>query len=369
MKRNFMFLLMVFLVVVFSNSLWAQCPEDSIDLGDCDTLHIVPWAETDTCFAGNCINDPGEKFPCFLYVNLFVTHDSNTFYWEAEDSVLQDSISTMVVPLAWTRTNPDKYCSLSTYWNENAFGWWLPQYPRSLWRDFPKLGSDSLNRLESIAEGGAAWNTTVKMCSDSCLVAGTMTPPHIFIAAICIGTPPKWWEGDRTLLATLTFRLEDTMTICMDTTFWPPESNYSLIRVDAAAYVPRDEMPLGIRVNSDGSVDTCQCPSSGVRWIDDLPEEEGRPTSCILSQNYPNPFNPVTSFKFTVPEASCVKIDIFNILGQKVKTLVDEDMRAGVFIVDWDGKDERGVEISSGIYFYRMTAGDFSDTKRMVLLK
>jgi flagellar hook assembly protein FlgD len=105
-----------------------------------------------------------------------------------------------------------------------------------------------------------------------------------------------------------------------------------------------------------------------VRWIDGS-TEENKPTIFNLSQNYPNPFNPVTNFKFSLPQASHVKIEIFNILGQKVKTLVDEDMKAGSFVVDWDGEDQRGVEVSSGIYFYRMIADDFSTVKRMVLLK
>ncbi|MCK4386197.1 MAG: T9SS type A sorting domain-containing protein [candidate division Zixibacteria bacterium] len=365
MKRNFMFLLLVFLVLAFANSLWAQCPEDTIDLGECDTLHVVPWPETDTCFIGCnffgcdtiCINEPGEKFPCFLYVNLLVTHDSNTLWWE--DEWAQDSIASMVVPLTWTRTNPTAYCSLSEYWNTDQLTKYELDFRRSLWRHFHPSELDS-NRMTLIKEI-AGWNMNVKIANDSSLVSGTMTPPHIFISAVPINAP-YWWEGDRTLLATLTFRLEDTMTICIDTTFWPPESNFLFVRVDLGNYVPRSNMPDTIFIDAEGNV-------SDVRCIEDWTEEEGRPTTFLLSQNYPNPFNPVTNFKFTVPEASCVKIEIFNILGQKVKTLVDEDMRAGVFIVDWDGKDERGVEVSSGIYFYRMTAGDFSDTKRMVLLK
>ncbi|MCK4428489.1 MAG: hypothetical protein KAW16_08410, partial [candidate division Zixibacteria bacterium] len=77
------------LILVLSGVSWAQCPEDSIDLGECDTLHVVPWPETDTCYVVSfpvpdtiCINEPGKDFPCFLFVHLLVTHDSNTFWWE-----------------------------------------------------------------------------------------------------------------------------------------------------------------------------------------------------------------------------------------------------------------------------------------------
>jgi hypothetical protein len=372
MKRYFICLLTVILALVLYNSLWAACPEDSIDLGICDTLYVEPWVHTDTCIIYKyavpphtdtiCINNPGEKFPCFLYVNLFVTHDSNTFLaWPElpEERWVQDSIPSFTIFLGWTRTNPTAYCSLSTYWNKSVVGWWDAAYPRSIWRHFPQLGSDSLNRLESLAESGNTWSSMMlEMSSDS---------QHVFMTLIDIDKQ-RWWEGKRTLFATLTFRIEDTMTICIDSISKSADDHCGFVRYDGPFYFPRDNMPIGIRVNGDGSVDTCQCPGTDVKWIDGS-TEENKPTTFLLSQNYPNPFNPVTNFKFSLPQASHVKIEIFNILGQKVKTLLDEDMQAGSFVVDWDGKDQRGMEVSSGIYFYRIIAGDFSSVKRMVLLK
>ncbi|MCJ7577584.1 MAG: T9SS type A sorting domain-containing protein [candidate division Zixibacteria bacterium] len=230
-------------------------------------------------------------------------------------------------------------------------------YPRRIWRNFPPLGSDSINLMDKLK-----WGTmVVELSSDSDFVYNT--PPHAFISLIA-QTKRKWRQEKDTLLATLTFRVQDSMTICIDTTFWPPGSHLLFVRHDNSPYIPRDNLPLCIKVKSDGSVDT-----TDVRWIEGSTEEESKPTTFLLSQNYPNPFNPVTNFKFSLPKASHVKIEIFNILGQKVKTLVDEDMKAGSFVVDWDGKDQRGVEVSSGIYFYRMIAEDFSSVKRMVLLK
>ncbi|MCK4427471.1 MAG: hypothetical protein KAW16_03195, partial [candidate division Zixibacteria bacterium] len=103
MKRNLTFLFLAVLVLAFSDSLWAQCPEDPNDLGICDTFYVEPWPYTDTCFiAGGdtiCINNPGERFPCFWYVSLFVTHDSNTFWWEDNEMWVQDSIAAFVNPL------------------------------------------------------------------------------------------------------------------------------------------------------------------------------------------------------------------------------------------------------------------------------
>jgi hypothetical protein len=242
-------------------------------------------------------------------------------------------------------------------------------YPRRIWRNFPPLGGDSINLM-----GKLKWATMiVLLSSDSVKMLGltdsVWTPPHAFMSLIAGATKKKWFQEKDTLLATLTFRIEDTMHVCIDTTLWPPSSTLLFVRYDAESYIPRHKMPLCFKVCGDTVIcDTCKCPETGVRWIDGS-TEENKPTIFNLSQNYPNPFNPVTNFKFSLPQASHVKIEIFNILGQKVKTLVDEDMKAGSFVVDWDGEDQRGVEVSSGIYFYRMIADDFSTVKRMVLLK
>ncbi len=88
-----------------------------------------------------------------------------------------------------------------------------------------------------------------------------------------------------------------------------------------------------------------------------------------LLGNYPNPFNPETTIKFTLREKRKVSIDIFNTRGQKVTTLLDEVRNAGNQSVIWNGKDEYGHPVASGVYFYQMKAGIFSQTKKMVLLK
>jgi hypothetical protein len=98
------------------------------------------------------------------------------------------------------------------------------------------------------------------------------------------------------------------------------------------------------------------------------------PTSYSLVQNYPNPFNAGTVISFNVPQNSNsdltnVKLVVYNVLGQSVRTLVDEERYAGVHQVSWDGTNDRGDAVSSGVYFYRMQAGKFTDTKKMTLLK
>ena len=97
-------------------------------------------------------------------------------------------------------------------------------------------------------------------------------------------------------------------------------------------------------------------------------------THAKLGQNYPNPFNPVTRIEYWVPEGagaaqSAVSLVIYDVRGARVRTLVRGEKASGRYAVDWDGRNDDGTPVSSGVYFYRMTAGGFADTRRMVLLK
>jgi hypothetical protein len=93
------------------------------------------------------------------------------------------------------------------------------------------------------------------------------------------------------------------------------------------------------------------------------------PSNFELFQNYPNPFNPTTTIQFQVPEAGDVSIVIYDMLGQVVKELFAENVQAGKYSVDWNGANNSGLKMSSGSYIYRMTAGNFVETKEMILLK
>jgi flagellar hook assembly protein FlgD len=93
------------------------------------------------------------------------------------------------------------------------------------------------------------------------------------------------------------------------------------------------------------------------------------PDKFSLFQNYPNPFNPRTEITFTLAEESEVSMVIYNIRGQVVKKLVNEKLNSGKHTVVWEGKDERGKKVSSGIYFYRLEAGSYSQTKKMIMVK
>ena len=88
------------------------------------------------------------------------------------------------------------------------------------------------------------------------------------------------------------------------------------------------------------------------------------PSAYRLYQNYPNPFNPSTNISYTIPELSRVKITLYNILGQEVKVLVNEEKPAGYYNIEFNAAN-----LPSGVYFYQLVAGDFIQTKKMLLLK
>lgn len=93
------------------------------------------------------------------------------------------------------------------------------------------------------------------------------------------------------------------------------------------------------------------------------------PQDFTLAQNYPNPFNPETNIRYEVPVASKVTLVIYNILGEKIRTLVDEEKPIGQHSVLWDSRDDYGRNVGSGVYFYRMTADNFSKTMKLTLIK
>jgi hypothetical protein len=143
--------------------------------------------------------------------------------------------------------------------------------------------------------------------------------------------------------------------------------------VDFQAFVPDTRavynVDQSVSYDADAAIATVRNPfilnaSSVAYEIRDV-----LPITYSLSQNYPNPFNPTTIIDFALPKTMNVKLEIFNILGRKVTTLIDGQLEAGYHSVTWNGVDEHGYLVATGIYFYRIKAGDFTDTKRMLLLK
>ena len=93
------------------------------------------------------------------------------------------------------------------------------------------------------------------------------------------------------------------------------------------------------------------------------------PLTYSISQNYPNPFNPVTTLKYDLPEQSMVVMTVYDLMGREVTILVNQVQKAGYHTIRWNGTDQSGQVVSAGLYIYRITANDFTSTKKMLLLK
>ncbi len=143
----------------------------------------------------------------------------------------------------------------------------------------------------------------------------------------------------------------DGRTLVLDSSFYPPNGHWMMAGAGGSfswggPYNFTLANPLS--VNGDGSQ---------------------LPTQFALGQNYPNPFNPTTEIRFDLPSRSHVNLSVYNLLGQRVRQLLDEERRAGSWIVSWNGSDDNGNAVSSGVYFFKMEAGNFTDTRKMMLLK
>ena len=93
------------------------------------------------------------------------------------------------------------------------------------------------------------------------------------------------------------------------------------------------------------------------------------PETFALHANYPNPFNPSTTISYDLPEQAQVTLGIYDLLGKQIKTLVNQSQDAGNKIAMWDGTDNLGRQVSAGVYLYRIQVGEFSQTRKMLLLK
>jgi hypothetical protein len=103
--------------------------------------------------------------------------------------------------------------------------------------------------------------------------------------------------------------------------------------------------------------------------VEEEPASEAPRFRSELFQNAPNPFNPETTIRYTVSQKGPVTIDIFNVNGARVRTLVEKTHEAGVYSTRWNGTDDSGRHVASGVYFYQLRAGGFVDSKKLILLK
>ena len=204
MKNNFIYLLMAMAVLGLANSSRAQCPQDTVDLGICDTLYV-------RCYDCDSVEGPP---PWNVHLLLLVTHDLTAPI---------DSIQGFVIPLSY-----DGDCSFPTDSNTNDLSG--SGLSRSIFRDFGGMENRMLD-LEQLGSG-QSWDTrTIQIDS---------LARHFFISLSASGaSDEKWWQGSRVLLATLTLTVTDTTIVYIDTTFWSKGLSVSYVRGDGKSYRPR----------------------------------------------------------------------------------------------------------------------------------
>ena len=193
------------------------CPEQPWDNGLCDTMSVEAYP-VDTAFL-----NPGQ----FVRVPVYVTHD-------VPDSTI-DSIVSFVIPFCYTHTNPTKYCSLTAY--RNQILWSPDRLHRSIFRHLPSNDNPQIhNWMMDLFEAGnnEEWNG---------IILDLDGVSHFQIALIPSGSEDKHFGPENHhLIFTMTFKVKDTTTVCIDTCFWPPSDRLCFSRSDAVTYIPRHNL-------------------------------------------------------------------------------------------------------------------------------
>jgi len=216
------------------------------DPGICDTLYkeIFPGDEV--------FYHPG---PHFVRIPLYVTHDV------PNPSI--DSIASFVIPLCYTHSNPSKYCSLSAYWN-NTDLYPYPTTDRSIFRHLVSGNDTTHNWMMGLSEQGMGeeWNTRVLELDGTSYFRMALVPTG--------SQDQRFGPGSRVLLATMTFKLEDTTTIYFDSCFWPPSDRLAFTRSDMVIYIPSHFFPQCEKITSIGMVNCGDCTGDGITDIGDV---------------------------------------------------------------------------------------------------
>ncbi|MGB2981166.1 MAG: dockerin type I repeat-containing protein [Candidatus Zixiibacteriota bacterium] len=242
MRRNLLLVILAGLFLVWAAPAQAQCPEDPNDHGLCDTMYVEVY-ENDWLFAGEAKQ---------VRVPIRVTNDI--------PNPAIDSIAGMVIPLCFTSSNPSAQCFLDPLYNENTL--WQCWRNRCIFRHLPSVDDPQernwmLDLWEQLL--GLEWDTKILNLS-----AGD----NFWLALVSSGTQDqRFCGGSRVLVATMTFTVDDTMTICLDSCFWPPTSRLEFSRSDPVTYVPRTNLPYCFSMSYPGLGD---CNADGTINIGDV---------------------------------------------------------------------------------------------------
>ncbi len=153
------------------------------------------------------------------------------------------------------------------------------------------------------------------------------------------------------------------------------EQNYTIESGESKVFsishtpVAGEELTDTITITSNDPNNNSMTITVTVSNVTGIDGEESLPLQTALNGNFPNPFNPTTNISFALKKSSNISIDIYNILGQKVTTLINEYKLAGNYSITWEGTDSNNHKVASGVYFYRMKTDNYTNTKKMLLMK
>jgi N-acetylmuramoyl-L-alanine amidase len=323
-------------------------------------------------------------------VNLFVTVPlaTNEDYTIRLEPGLEDVFGNAITTLftAGFTTGMDEFTLVSTIDNfeSGISNWWQPQQSGSTSGILTELtGTSSATNNFNYIHGGArsmkltyGWDTNA---TSGWLIrvyrpATTPTFTSSYILQTYLfgdGTGNKF----RFAVRDATNGIEASQWYTMDWVGWKL-INWDMANDPVVAWVGNGILEDPLRIDSYQITFEPGNENTGELYFDDLrvvnkttvgvddEEISGIPSDYILEQNYPNPFNPSTQIRFGIPQSGLVKLDIYNLLGQKITTLINEEMSSGYHSVDFNAGD-----ISSGIYVYSLSVNDFVTSKKMVLLK
>ncbi|MCG8604786.1 T9SS type A sorting domain-containing protein, partial [bacterium] len=164
-------------------------------------------------------------------------------------------------------------------------------------------------------------------------------------------------------MATLSFNYRDNQSAQLS------ESDLAIAMFDGGQWMLlggelyRDQKSISVLIDRTGVYSLINKGDAG------LADDQPIPNEFFLSQNYPNPFNPNTTIRFGLPVASHTTLRVVNLRGQVISTLLDETLRAGEHLVEWDSTDDRKIPVASGVYLYQLKVKDYIQTRKLVVVK
>jgi len=261
-----------------------------------------------------------------------------------------------LVPISYDDDEWNTWYIVQSNWDKNKFGV----------RFTPSAYPTYVRKIEALVNGKDAFDFTIQEDNGGIpgdIIAGSYRVYNIGSATI--GTviktvpgidPPEIIQGDFWVVINWLEQTPGTPSIGGDSD--PPLDNRSMYYTTSSGWVSFPSADFMVTA-----------------YVSDQPvgvEKDGSneiPLTFALQQNYPNPFNPSTVIAYQLPQNEFVNLEIYNALGEKVRTLVNETQDSGKYDVVWDGKNNFGNQLSSGIYLYRLTAGNYVKVMKMVLLR